>query len=375
MPPPHQRQPDTTLDHALVMLRQSWLNWLLLFIPVSLLLKFIHGLDAWLFVVAAFSLIPLAGLIGTATEELSVHTGPVGGGILNAAFGNATELIVALFALRSGLHEVVKASISGSIISNILLVLGMSMLTGGWRRPVQRFNRTHASASAAMLFLAVVALVMPAVFDLTVYGSLTARTPIITHLSVLVAIVLMGTYLASLIFSFKTHIVLLSPESAPLREARLSLRDSLLVLLVVTTLTGFEAELLVSTITAVTKTLALTDFFIGAVIVAIIGNAAEHFSAVTMARKNQMDLAVTIATGSSTQIALFIAPVLVFASLLFGSPLSLVFNAFEIVGIGLAVLALTITSLDGESNWFEGVQLVAVYLILVIVFYYVPVGK
>ncbi len=354
-------------------IRENMLNWLLLFVPVSLAFAFAHFPDLWIFIAAALALIPLAGLIGRATEELADHLGAGAGGLLNATFGNATELIIALFALRAGLFEVVKASISGSIIGNILLVLGLSMLVGGWGREKQTFNRTTAGASAAMLFLAVVALVLPAVFDLTVTGSLKeSGSPTIRAFSLLVAVVLILTYLASLLFSLKTHRSLFMvdlPDSAQI--PRFSVHSALILLLLATLLTTVEAELLVSAIKTAARVLGMTEFFVGVIIVAIIGNAAEHFSAVMLARKNRMELAMTIATASGTQIALFVAPVLVFVSFLFHRPMTLIFNAFEVVGITCSVLILAIVSLDGESNWFEGFQLVAVYLVLAIVFYFV----
>lgn len=363
--------PQPTRPSPLAFLRASYLNWLLLFVPISLALELAHAPRLWVFLTAGLAIVPLAGLIGLATEELAAYVGPGVGGLLNASFGNATELIIAFFALRAGLHEVVKASLSGSIIGNILLVLGLSMFAGGWGRKCQRFDRTHAGANAAMLFLAVVALVMPALFDLTIYGSLEARPPVVENLSLLVAVVLMATYAAGLIFSLKTHHAAVSEEPHEAR-IRMSRAGAVTLLLVATIVTALEAELLVGAIGEATRALGMTEFFVGVIVVAVIGNAAEHFSAVVMARKDKMDLAVSIATASSTQIALFVAPVLVFLSFLIGRPMSLVFNAFEVVGIGLAVTALAVVSLDGESNWFEGLQLVAVYLVLGIVFYFVP---
>ncbi|MHB9109686.1 MAG: calcium/proton exchanger [Armatimonadota bacterium] len=358
-------------------MRGNGLNWLLLFIPIAIGLEVAHAPQTWIFLASALAIIPLAGLIGQATEEISARVGPALGGFLNATFGNATELIIALLALRAGLHEVVKASISGSIIGNILLVLGLSMFAGGWGRDKQRFSRTGAGASAAMLFLAVVALVMPAIFDLVVYGKLeeTGAVPLPLHrLSLLVAGVLFLTYLASLIFSLVTHRALFTPRGEQeTHHPRLTQANAITLLAISTVVTAVMAEFLVGAIGGATEALGMSEFFVGVIVVAVIGNAAEHFSAVIFARKNQMDLAVTICTGSSTQIALFVAPVLVFASYAFGSPMSLVFNAFELMAIGLSVIALSLVSLDGESNWFEGLQLVAVYIILAIVFFFVPV--
>ena len=373
--PKNARQNQSAAEVTLLtFLSESWLNWLLLFVPLSIVVEVFGLPKLWLFAVSAIAIIPLAGLLGEATEQFACRVGPGVGGLLTAAFGNATELIISLFALRAGLLEVVKASISGSIIGNVLLVLGLSMLFGGWGREKQIFSRTHAGASAAMLFLAVVALVMPALFDLAVFGTLARRGPTIEDLSLLVAVVLIIIYLASLVFSLKTHRELLTsvpPEPVP---ARLSLPNSLLLLLVTTAVVAAEAEMLVSSISEATAALGMTEFFVGVIVVAIVGNAAEQFSAVLMAMRNNMDLAVTIATGAGTQIALFVAPVLVFASLLFGQHLSLVFNVFEITGVALSVFAVSIVTLDGESNWFEGLQLVAVYLVLAIVFYFVPVA-
>ncbi len=351
---------------------ESWLNWLLLLIPVSLALELLELPGLWIFLVSALAIIPLARLIGEATEELAHWVGPGAGGILNATLGNATELIIGLLALRAGLQEVVKASITGSIIGNILLVLGLAMLMGGWGRDRQTFSRTHAGASSAMLFLAVVALVMPAVLDIVAFGRLQIVTPAVELLSLLVAVVLILTYLASLIFSLKTHRDLITSVPEEPHQPRLSLRSSILLLVIATGGVAVESELLVGSITEATRALGMTEFFVGVVVVAIVGNAAEHFAAVLVAMRNRMELAVAIATGSSTQIALFVAPVLVFASFLFGQPMSLVFNGLEIAGVALSVIALAMVLLDGESNWFEGVQLIAVYLVLALVFYFVP---
>ncbi|MBI3965272.1 MAG: calcium/proton exchanger, partial [Chloroflexi bacterium] len=296
---------------------------------------------------------------------------------LNATFGNATELIIALLALRAGLQEVVKASLTGSIIGNILLVLGLAMFIGGVRRDKQVFNQTSAGASAAMLFLAVVALVLPAVFDLSVFGTLAPGGREVERLSLLVAVVLFAIYIASLVFSLVTHKELLAPDEEHLKEGEhharaWSTRSAVIVLLVATSLTAFAAEMLVGAIESATKTLGWTELFVGVIVVAVIGNAAEHFSAILFAAQNKMEVAMQIAIGSSTQIALLIAPLLVFASYLFGTPMSLVFNPFEIVAIALATLIVTIVALDGESNWFEGLQLLAVYVMMAIAFYFVP---
>ncbi len=369
---PSARRELGTVEPLIDVVKGSWLNWLLVMVPVSWAIELLGGPKLWIFITSALAIIPLAGLIGDATEELAHWVGPSLGGILNATLGNATELIIGLFALRAGLQEVVKASISGGIIGNILLVLGLSMLMGGWGRGRQTFNRTHAGASVAMLFLAVIALVMPAVLDLAVFGTLEPRTPTIVMLSLLVAVVLIITYLASLVFSLRTHRDLLTSTAHEPGHPVLSPRQSALLLAVATGLVTLESELLVGAISEATAALGMTQFFVGVVVVAVVGNAAEHSAAVMMAIRNRMELAVTIATGSSAQLALFVAPVLVFASFLMGEPMSLIFNGLEIAGIALSVVALAFVLLDGESNWFEGVQLLAVYLVLALVFYFVP---
>lgn len=364
------RQPQTIGPWEF--LKCSRLNWMLVLTPASAAMQYLGVPQIWLFGVSVLALVPLAWLIGTATDDLANRVGPGLGGLLNATFGNSVELILSLFLLGQGLQEVVKASISGSIIGNVLLVFGLSMLAGGWGRQKQTFSQVQAGASAAMLFLAVVALVMPAVFDLVVFGELERIEPPVELLSLLVSGVLLITYGASLFFSLKTHRDLIRGGEETVDEPGLSTWMAIAVLLVATVFTAYEAELFSNSVSAANRVLGLTEFFIGVVIVAVVGNAAEHTSAVMMAVKDRMDLAVTISIGSSAQVALFVAPVLVFASLLLGHPLSLVFNAFEIMGIALAVIALAIVYLDGESNWFEGVQLVAVYIVLAIVFYFVP---
>jgi Ca2+:H+ antiporter len=350
----------------------SKLNWLLVFVPVSLVIYFLAFPKLWLFIASALGIVPLAGLIGQSTEELASRVGAGAGGLLNVTFGNAPELIIGFFALQSGLQQLVKASISGSIIGNVLLVLGLSMFAGGWRRDKQTFSRTNVGASSAMLFLATVALVMPALFSFAIFGSLQSTGVTIEDISLLVAVVLMASYLASLVFSLKTHRAILAPSGRGAEKPRLSLASSVILLFLAMAIVAVLSELLVESIAEAVSALGLTQFFVGVVIVAVIGNAPEHASAVVSAKKDSMDLSVTISIGSATQIALFVGPVLVFVSFFLGSPMSFVFNAFEIAGIALSVASVTIVALDGESNWFEGVQLLAVYLILVIVFFFVP---
>jgi Ca2+:H+ antiporter len=331
------------------------------------------------FASSALGIVPTAALMGRATEELAARSGPGIGGLLNVTFGNAPELIIALFALNRGLHEVVKASIVGSIIGNILLVLGVAMLFGGLGRDRQTFNRTTAGVQTSMLLLAAAALVMPAIFELVEGTGLPdpgAQTvdydSTVEHLSLAVAIVLIATYVAGLFFSLKTHRDIFNPEYG--EEEGLggwSTRKSMVALAGSGLLVGLMSEVLVGSIEEASHAIGLSEFFIGVIVVAIVGNAAEHWVAVLVAVKDKMDLAVNIAIGSSAQIALFVAPVLVLASFFLGPhPLALVFNGFELGAILLAVLIANYVAQDGESTWFEGVQLLAVYVVFGIAFYF-----
>jgi Ca2+:H+ antiporter len=353
----------------------TWLNLLLFAIPAAFVLHFTHASPLIIFTVAALGIIPLAGVLGEATEDLSARIGPTLGGILNATMGNATELIIAFFALRLGHVQVVKASLSGSIIGNLLLVLGLSLLAGGAKRDRQTFSRAAVATNSTMLFIAVVALIMPAVYDLSMFGNLQQQNPRIEELSLATSAVLILIYLVSFVFMLKTHKNLFhhpAPAGDGHQSSNSSSTRAVLGLVFATILIGFLSEMLVSEIDSITKSLGMTEVFVGVIIVAIIGNAAEHSTAIMVARRNQMDLAMTIAVGSSTQIALFVAPVLVFLSVIIGHPMSLVFSGLEIASIVLSVLIVEMISYDGETNWFEGAQLLAVYIILAISFYFVP---
>ncbi len=349
----------------------SRLNLLLILIPISWLVVWQAPLSPWVFVLVAASIVPIAGLIGQSTEELARRSGPTLGGFLNATFGNAAELIIAGVALREGHIELVKASITGSIIGNLLLVLGLSIFVGGLGRPRQRFNRIAASNLAVMLFLAVVALVMPAVFDLAVYGSLTAQPQVLDTLSLWTSIVLIVAYAGNLVYSFTAHHNLFR-EVEDHHASRLRTPHAVTLLAIATILTTAQAELLVKTLEPTLRSFGLTELFVGVIVVALIGNAAEHYSAVVAAHDDQMTLAIEIAVGSSAQIALLVAPVLVLLSFAFGTPMSLLFNAFEIAAIGLSVVATAMVVLDGESNWVEGLQLLAAYFVLALAFYFIP---
>ena len=356
---------------------QGWPYLLVPFIPIAVALEVVHASAEVIFFTAALGIVPTAALMGLATEELAARSGPGIGGLLNVTFGNAPELIIAIFALAEGLQEVVKASIIGSIIGNILLVLGAAMLVGGIGRERQRFNATAANVQSLMVFLAAAALVMPAIFELVEgQGLPQPRAEIVDYgseveqLSVAVAVVLMLTYVAGLVFSLRTHRALFNPPYEEEEETfGWSVRRSVILLAIAGVAVGLMSEILVGSIAEASESVGLSEFFIGVIIVAIVGNAAEHWVAVLVAFKNKMDLAVNIAIGSSAQIALFVAPVLVLASFVLGpGPMALVFNGFEVGALLIAIMIANYVTHEGESTWFEGVQLLAVYVILALAF-------
>ncbi|MBA3299132.1 MAG: calcium/proton exchanger [Thermoleophilaceae bacterium] len=355
-------------------------HYLGIFIPIAIGLELAHASPVLVFTAAALGVIPTAAVMGEATEHLAAQTGPGIGGFLNVTFGNAPELIIAFFALKEGLHEVVKASIVGSIVGNILLVLGAAMLVGGLGREKQSFNKTAANAQSSMLLLALTALILPAVFQLVHGGGLPEvgdeRLDFgsdLEKLSLGVALVLMATYAAGLVFSLKTHRKTFNPFEGQEAEAHggWSIKRSLIMLAIAALLVGVMSEVLVGSISEASADIGLSEFFVGVFVVAIVGNAAEHWVAVLVAKKDQMDLAVSIAIGSSAQIALFVAPILVLLSFVIGpNPMALVFNGYELGGLVFAVLIANFITQDGESNWFEGVQLLALYLVLGLVFFF-----
>jgi Ca2+:H+ antiporter len=377
-----ERSGPTSFGWSFLKTPGGWPYLLAPFIPIAIALRLIDAGAGLVFFSAALGVIPTAALMGRATEEVAARSGPGIGGLLNVTFGNAPELIIALFALEKGLQEVVKASIIGSILGNILLVMGAAMLAGGLvgNRKVQRFDRTAASVQSLMLILAVAALVMPAIYELVEGQGLP---PIdqervnfdstVEHLSLAVAIVLILTYAAGLLFSLKTHRELFNPHEEGEDDDTWgwSVRRSVIALAIAGVAVGVMSEILVGSIEAASHSIGLSQFFIGVIVVAIVGNAAEHWVAVLVAIKDKMDLSVNIAIGSSGQVALFVAPVLVLLSFVIGpGPMPLVFNGFEIAAIFLAVLVAYQVTNEGESTWFEGVQLLALYLILGITFYY-----
>ncbi|BAY11884.1 calcium/proton exchanger [Calothrix sp. NIES-2098] len=348
---------------------------LLLFIPVSLAAHFLEWGDLIVFITAGLAILPLAAWMGTATEEIAVVVGPSLGGLLNATFGNATELIIALVALKAGLVNVVKASITGSIIGNLLLVMGLSMLLGGLRHKEQTFQPIVARVNASAMNLAVIAILLPTAMDITSKG---IGRPTLQHFSVAVAIVLILVYALTLLFSMKTHAYLYEVgmveaeiDEIPHKKPNLWLWSG--VLLICTLLVALESEMLVDSLEVATSQLGLTALFTGVIIVPIVGNAAEHATAVTVAMKDKMDLSLSVAVGSSMQIALFVAPVLVIAGWIFGQPMDLNFQPFELVAVAVAVLIANSISSDGKSNWLEGTLLLAAYTVLGIAFYFHPV--
>lgn len=358
----------------------KYLNILLVFIPLAVLADLLQLNPVLVFTLSALGIVPLAGVLGKATEELAVYAGSKVGGFLNATFGNAAELIITLVAVRSGLIEVVKASITGSILGNLLLVMGLSIVLGGLKHGIQRFDRLAAGNSSAMLALAVIGLGIPAVFSHSID---VVNHDAVEWLSIGVALILIVLYFLSLIFSFttgNTHAEdnnqgrgsMMPGDEVLESKAEWSVRKAIAILLGATLLVVVMSEVLVGAIEASIKTLGLTEFFVGVIIVPIIGNVAEHLVAVQTALKNKMDLAMAVAVGSSMQIALFVAPFLVFASILMGHPMTLIFNQFELITLGAAVAISALISLDGRSHWLEGAQLLAVYAIIALAFFFLP---
>jgi Ca2+:H+ antiporter len=348
----------------------SWLNFLLVVVPVSWWLNWSGDTSIWLFTTAAIALIPAAGLIGEATEELANHSGPTLGGFLNATFGNAAELIIAIVALRAHHVEVVKASITGSIIGNLLLVFGGSCFAGGLRHGTQRFSRVAGNSPTVMLTLAVAALLMPATVDLFAFGSLNARPEVLDRLSMWTSWILLGVYAGGLIFAFRTQRDPLRPGRR--HKAHMSRAASMILLFIGTILTTIEAEILVRGLEPALTEFGMTELFAGVIVVALVGNAAEHYSAITAAVRNDMTLAIEISVGSSAQIALMVAPLLVILAPWIARPMSLVMNPFELTAIGLSVVTVALVVNDGESNWLEGLQLLGLYAILAAAFYVIP---
>jgi Ca2+:H+ antiporter len=374
-------------------IRKKPISIMLFAIPFAILAELLHWGDIWIFVFSAISMVPLASLIGESTEVLAIYTGPRVGGLLNATLGNAAELIITIVAIRAGLLELVKASITGSILGNILLVMGMAMLLGGLRNGTQRFDRRHASKNAILLMLAVIALLIPSMLSSSIGSETSVK---VEALSIGVAIIMIILYGLGVFYSLKVQDGPLSarPHSKENAEAasehqseesslgipqtdqhqlHWSLRTALLVLAVSTAGVVFISEMLIGSVEPVVVSLGISEFFLGMILIPLIGNVAEHLVAVKVAIENKMNLSVEISIASSLQIALFVAPVLVFISLLLGNPLQLIFNQFELLALIVGVLIAAMVSFDGESNWLEGAELLAVYIILGLAFFLLPV--
>jgi Ca2+:H+ antiporter len=341
--------------------------WLLVLVPISLVADLVLRNELLTFLTAAGGILPLAGLIGRATEQLAIHAGPRLGGLLNATFGNVAELIIAIFLILDDEVEVVKATLTGSILGNLLLVLGISFLAGGLRHREQRFNAQAAGVHANSLILAVIGLLMPALFALTTGQHSFIQREVVSGA---VATVLMALYAGALVFVFITHEHLFRTPTEE-EEAHWSVRLGVGVLLVATGLVALESEILVGALEPALADLGLSKIFVGLIVIPIIGNAAEHSSAVVMDFRNKVEVTLEIAIGSSTQIALFVAPALVFISLAVGHPMDFIFSPFEVAAVGLSALIVNLISGDGRSNWLEGAQLTGAYLIMATSFFFV----
>ncbi|MEG5057651.1 calcium/proton exchanger [Microcoleus sp. A2-C5] len=353
---------------------------LLVFIPISIAAEYLHWGSLTVFITSALGIIPLAIWLSTATEEVAIVTGPSIGGLLNAVFGNATELIIAIVALRAGLIDIVKASITGTIISNLLLVMGFSMLLGGIRYKEQEFKPIIARVNGSTMTLAVIAILLP---TMVIYTSNGVEPAAIQNLSLITAIVLIAVYALTLLFSLKTHsylyeVSLLELESEnPQNDESTAHKPNLWlwigVLVASTVAVAFESEIFVGVVEETTKGLGLTPLFTGVILLPIVGGAAEYVTAVGVAMKNNMDLSVSVAMGSSLLVALLVAPVLVIIGIVIHQPMDLNFNPFEVVAVAIAVTIANLISLDGRSNWLEGVLLLATYIVLAAAFYFHPV--
>lgn len=348
-----------------------WISYVT--IPVAIALQFMHTNLVWQFLFACLAVLPLAAWIGVSTEQLAHRMGPTYGALFNATFGNFAEMVIAIFAIRAGLNDVVRASISGSILGNLLFVAGASMLAGGWRRDVQRFNALAAEAQAGQMILAVASVLVPALFF---RSAVQAHHPELIHsVSVGTSVVLIIVYALGLFFSFRTHHTLMASvavEAEPSHEEPWPMRNAIGLLLLASVLMGVVAEGLVHAVGEAGKAWGLNEVFLGFIVLAVVGNAAEHSTAVMLAARNQMDTALNISMQSSVQIALFVTPVLVFLSYGLGHPLDLIFTPFELLALGLGVAIFGYLVMNGETNWYEGVQLLAVYLIIAVALYFLP---
>jgi Ca2+:H+ antiporter len=351
-------------------IRHKPLSLLLLAFPLAILAEFMHWNPIWVFGLSAVGVIPMAEYIGEATEAFTAYTSPKVGGLLNATLGNAAELIITIVAIRAGLLELVKASITGSILGNLLLVMGVSFLLGGLKNGIQKFDSRNASRYAILLILSVLTLLIPSLLSSYIGENTDIKVEIF---SLGVAGVMILLYALSLVFSFRTSRGKFSvvPQEN-VHEKTWPIRTAIVVLILATFGVVVSSELLVGAVEPIVAGLGVSEFFIGIILVPLIGNVAEHLVAVEVAIRDQMDLSVEIAVASSLQIALFVAPVLVFLSLFLGNPLQLIFNQFELLALIVGVIITALVSFDGESNWLEGSMLLAIYIILALAFFLLP---
>lgn len=344
------------------------IKYLLIFVPLSFVGYFLHWNSTAMFFLTCLSIVPLAGYLGAATEEIAAYTGAKFGGFLNATFGNATELIISFFAIKAGLFDVVKASLAGSILGNILLVLGCSILFGGLKHKELKYDSQLGTFTATMLLFAVIGLSLPAMFTVNVPVNLISST--YENFSTIISIILLSIYVIGLIYSFKTQKDLYGVEHAEDLDSKWSLPISIGILAVATVLIAIESEILVDNIEPMTKQAGISEMFVGIILIPIVGNAAEHVTAILMAIKNKMDISIEIAVGSSLQVALFVIPVSVLISLFF-TPMSIIFKPIELFLFGASVLVANQIVKSGKTNWLEGLKLISIYLIAAVGFYIV----
>ncbi len=362
--------------------KPSIIYFLLVFVPISVVLDLVHADHIIIFIIAVIALIPLAKLIGDSTEHLSTHYGSTLGSLLNVTFGNAAEIIIAVVAINAGLIDLVKASITGAILGNIMLIFGLSMIAGGIRKKEQIFSRENAGLQSTMIFLAIIGLAIPTVLSSTILKPTEIENQLkIQFLSDALAIILLSVYIAGIVFTFFTHKHLfVSPQMVEennnhniaatttkhwdKKRAFFMLAISMVGVVVI-------SEILVGSVEETSKQFGFGEMFVGAIIIGIVGNAAEHSSAIILARKGKMDLSIGIAAGSGTQIALFVVPLLVIFGIILNQPFTLEFTIYELVTLFLAAIILNLIAHDGRSNWFEGVMLTAVYIIIAMGFYFI----
>jgi Ca2+:H+ antiporter len=359
--------------------KSSVIYLLFVFTPIAILLEFLHVGYVILFVVTAIALVPLAKLIGDSTEHLSTHYGSTLGSLINVTFGNAAEIIIAIVAINAGLLELVKASITGSILGNIMLIFGLSMIAGGLRHKEQLFNRGNAGLQSSLIFLALIGLAIPTILSSTMIGGTDIEGQSkIQILSDSVAILLLFVYIVGIIFTFFTHkdlfVIPQGNSSDQLKghdHNHWSKKKSFLMLGISMIGVIVVSEILVSSVEETSKEFGFGEMFVGAIIVGIVGNAAEHSSAIVLARKGKMDLSIGIAAGSGTQIALFVVPILVLVGIVLGQPFTLEFTIYELVTLFLAAIIMNLIAFDGKTNWFEGVMLTSVYIMIAIGFFFI----